>query len=185
MSEDLLQKADEAMDKAVDAVRREFNTVRTGKATPTLLDTVKVQAYGSTVPLKQIANVSAPEPNLLMVQPYDQNVADEIATAIQREDLGLNPSVDGGVVRVPVPPLSEERRKEMVKVLHRMAEEGRISVRQVRQNAKNKLQEMEREGEFSEDILHRRLDRLQELTDGHVETIDGLLERKEAEVMEV
>lgn len=185
MSDDAIDRADKAMDKAVDAVRREFNTVRTGKATPTLLDTVKVQAYGSSVPLKQVANVSAPEANLLMVQPYDQNIADDIARSIRTADLGLNPSVDGGVVRVPVPPLSEERRKEMVKVLHKMAEEGRISVRQVRQNTKNELQEMEREGELSEDQYHRWLDDLQELTDEHTATIDRLLDRKEDEVMEV
>ena len=185
MSDDAIDRAEKAMDRAVDAVRREFNTVRTGKATPTLLDTVKVQAYGSSVPLKQVANVSAPEANLLMVQPYDQNIADDIARSIRTADLGLNPSVDGAVVRVPVPPLSEERRKEMVKVLHEMAEEGRISVRQVRQNTKNELQEMERDGELSEDQYHRWLDDLQELTDEHVSTIDRLLDRKEDEVMEV
>jgi ribosome recycling factor len=185
MSGDVMEKAEDKMDGAVDAVRREFNTVRTGKATPTLLDTVKVNAYGSTVPLNQISNVSAPEPNLLLVQPYDENIADDIKRSIEQADLGLNPSVDRGMVRVPVPPLSEERRKEMVKVLHRMAEEGRIAVRQVRQDAKNRLQEMERDGELSEDQYHRWLDDLQELTDDHVGTIDELLDRKEDEVMEV
>lgn len=185
MSGDVLEEADDKMDGAVDAVRREFNTVRTGKATPTLLDTVKVNAYGSTVPLNQISNVSAPEPNLLLVQPYDENIADDIKRSIEQADMGLNPSVDRGMVRVPVPPLSEERRKEMVKVLHRMAEEGRIAVRQVRQDTKNRLQEMERDGEISEDQYHRWLDDLQELTDDHVGTIDELLDRKEEEVMEV
>lgn len=185
MSQELLQQARKQMDKAVESVRREFGTVRTGKATPALLDTVRVQAYGSAMPLNQVANVSAPEPNLLMIQPYDQNIADDIAHSIQKADLGLNPSVDGAVVRVPVPPLSEERRKEMVRLLHRMAEDGRISVRQVRQNAKNELQELERDGSISEDDYHRRLEELQELTDGHVGTIDELLERKENEVLEV
>lgn len=185
MSDDVLELAEEKMDGAVDAVRREFNTVRTGKATPTLLDTVKVDAYGSTVPLNQVANVSAPEPDLLLVQPYDDSIADDIKRSIERADLGLNPSVDRGMVRVPVPPLSEERRKEMAKVLHRMAEEGRISVRQIRQDAKNRLQEMERDGEISEDQYHRWLDDLQDQTDDHVGTIDELLERKEDEVMEV
>lgn len=185
MAQELLQRAKKKMDKAVESVRREFGTVRTGKATPALLDTVRVQAYGSAMPLNQVANVSAPEPNLLMIQPYDQNIADDIAHSIQKADLGLNPSVDGGVVRVPVPPLSEERRKEMVRLLHRMAEDGRISVRQVRQNTKNELQELERDGAISEDDYHRRLEELQELTDGHVGTIDELLERKENEVMEV
>ena len=185
MSKELLAQAKKQMDKAVESVRREFGTVRTGKATPALLDTVRVQAYESAMPLNQVANVSAPEPNLLLIQPYDQNICDDIAQSIQKADLGLNPSVDGAVVRVPVPPLSEERRKEMVRLLHRMAEDGRIAVRQVRQNAKNELQELERDGTISEDEYHRRLDELQELTDGHVGTIDELLEKKENEVMEV
>lgn len=185
MSKELLQQAKKQMDKNVEAVRREFGTVRTGKATPALLDTVRVQAYGSAMPLNQVANVSAPEPNLLMIQPYDQNIADDIAHSIQKADLGLNPSVDGAVVRVPVPPLSEERREEMVRLLHRMAEDGRIAVRQVRQNTKNDLQELQRDGTISEDAYHRRLDELQGLTDDHVGTIDELLEKKEHEVMEV
>lgn len=185
MSQELLQEAKKLMDKAVESVRREFGTVRTGKATPALLDTVRVQAYGSAMPLNQVANVSAPEPNLLLIQPYDQNIADDIAHSIQQADLGFNPSVDGAVVRVPVPPLSEERRQEMVRRLHRMAEDGRISVRQVRQNTKNELQELERDGTISEDQYHRRLEELQELTDGHTSTIDQLLEKKENEVLEV
>lgn len=185
MSKELLQEAKKQMDSAVESVRRDFGSVRTGKATPALLDTVRVQAYGSAMPLNQVANVSAPEAHLLMIQPYDQNITDEIAQSIQKADLGLNPAVDGAVVRVPVPPLSEERRKEMVKRLHRMAEEGRIAVRQVRQNAKNELQELERDGSISEDDYHRRLEQLQELTDGHTSTIDELLEKKENEVMEV
>ena len=177
-----LQEAREAMDRAVDAMRREFNTVRTGKATPTLLDTVRVDAYGSTMALNQVANVSAPEPGLLLIQPYDRNISGEIAQGIQKADLGFNPSVDGAVIRVPVPPLSEERRKEM---LHRMAEEGRISVRHVRQETKNELQRMQKDGEAGEDEIHRRMEELQGITDEHVASIDELLKKKEAEVMEV
>lgn len=185
MEGDPLEWAQDRMDRSVEAVRREFNTVRTGKATPTLLDTVRVEAYESRLPLNQVANVSSPDPNLLVVQPYDQNLSEDIARAIRAADLGLNPSVDGAIVRVPVPPLSEERRKEMVKMLHRMAEEGRVAVRQTRQEAKNRLQQMERDGEISEDLYHRQLDELQNATDEHVSTIDAALERKEAEVMEV
>lgn len=159
--------------------------MRTGKASPALLDTVRVEAYGSTVPLNQVANVSAPDTDMLLVQPYDGSIAGEIASAIRTADLGLNPSADGNVVRVPVPPLSEERRKEMAKVLQRMAEEGRVAVRQIRQDAKNELQAHEREGEISEDQYHRRLEALQELTDEHTRAIDAMLEKKEAEVMEV
>ncbi|MFQ5679666.1 MAG: ribosome recycling factor [Gemmatimonadota bacterium] len=185
MPEQQLKEASRSMDRTVEAMRREFNTVRTGKATPTLLDTVRVQAYGSTMALNQVANVGAPEPQLLVVQPYDPNVAGEIAKAIQTADLGLNPSVDGGVIRVPIPPLTEERRREYVKVLHKMAEEGRIAIRHVRQETKNRFHQMERNGEISEDLYHRWLDELQKLTDGHIAEIDALLERKEAEVMEV
>lgn len=185
MAEDPLDQANERMDKAVEAMRREFATVRTGKATPQLLEPVRVEAYESRLPLNQVANVSAPEPQLLVIQPYDQNLTDDIAQAIRAADLGLNPSVDGAVVRVPVPPLSEERRKEMVKRLHKMAEDGRIAVRQARQEAKNGLQEMERDGEISEDSYHRFLEDLQERTDEHIELIDRALESKEEEVLEV
>lgn len=185
MSEELLKEAEQRMRKSVESVRREFNTVRTGKATPTLLDTVRVKAYESSMALNQVANVSAPEANLLVVQPYDQNIIDDIAHAIQAADLGLNPSVDGNLVRVPIPPLSEERRKEMVRMLHRMAEDGRVSIRQIRQNTKNELQEEERSSEIGEDRYHRLLERLQEMTDRHVAAVDELLERKEGEVMEV
>ncbi len=180
-----MRDASASMDKSVEAIRREFTTVRTGKATPMILDTVRVDAYGSVMPLNQLANISAPEPQLLVVQPYDRSIAGAIATAIQSADLGLNPSVDATVIRVPIPPLTEERRLEMVKVLHRMAEEGRVAVRHVRHTVKKELEEMKRAGEIGEDELHRRLQELQELTDRHVKTIDDLLAKKEEEVMEV
>jgi len=180
-----MQEATDAMDRAVEAMGREFNTVRTGKATPALLDSVRVEAYGSIVPLNQVANVSVPEPQLLVVQPYDPNIGAQIAAAIRNADLGLNPSDDGSVVRVPIPALNEERRVEMVKMLHRMAEEGRVSARHTRQETKNALHAMQRSGEIGEDMYHTKLDDLQSLTDGHIHKIDGMLERKEAEVMEV
>lgn len=185
MPEQRLKEAAEAMDRTIEAVRREFNTVRTGKATPALLDTVRVEAYDSRVPLNQVSNVSAPEPQLLVIQPYDPNIAGQIANAIRTADLGLNPSVDGNIVRVPIPPLTEERRKEYVKLLHKMAEDGRIAVRHVRQETKNELHGMQREGEISEDLYHRWLDELQKVTDEHIARIDDLLGKKEAEVLEV
>lgn len=185
MPERNLTEASQAMDRALEAVRREFNTVRTGKASPAFLDSVRVEAYGSAMPLRNIANVSAPEPQLLVIQPYDPNVTGPVANAIRTADLGLNPSVDGNLVRVPIPPLTEERRKEMVKVLHRLAEDGRIAVRHARQETKKALERMQREGELGEDLFHRKLEELQALTDEHVAKIDRLLERKEAEVMEV
>ncbi len=185
MPEETIRAAAAAMDKAVEAVSREFSTVRTGKATPALLDTIRVEAYGSTVALRQVANVGAPEPQMLLVQPYDPNIAGAIANAIRNSDLGLNPSADGGVVRVPVPPLTEERRRDMVKILHRMAEEGRISVRHARQQGREALHEMQKAGDIGEDLCRSMEDRLQDLTDEHVKKIDELLARKEAEVMEV
>ena len=185
MPEQHLKEARGSMGQTLEAMRREFNSIRTGKATPALLDTVRVEAYGSSMALNQLSNVSAPEAQLLVVQPYDPNVAGEIAKAIQAADLGLNPSVDGNIIRVPIPPLTEERRKEYVKVLHRMAEDGRIAVRHARQETKNRLHDLEREHEIGEDLYHRWLDDLQKLTDEHIAQIDALLKRKEAEVMEI
>lgn len=182
---DPLKDASAAMDKTVEAMSREFSTVRTGKATPALLDTVRVEAYESKMPLRQVANVSAPEPQMLLVQPYDPNVAGAIANAIRTADLGLNPAVDGTIVRVPIPPLTEERRKEMVKLLHRIAEEGRISIRHLRHVGRDTLHEQQKDGEIGEDDMHRQIEKLQELTDGHIKNIDELLVKKEAEVMEV
>jgi ribosome recycling factor len=182
---DPLKEAAAAMDKTVEAMSREFSSVRTGKATPALLDTVRVEAYESKMPLMQVANVSAPEPQMLLVQPYDPNLGGAIANAIRSSDLGLNPSVDGTVVRVPIPPLTEERRKEMVKLLHRIAEEGRVSVRHLRHVGRDQLHAQEKASEISEDDMHRQIDKLQEVTDGHIKNIDALLTRKEVEVMEV
>ena len=154
------------MDAAIDAMRREFSGVRTGKATPTLLDTVRVEAYGSKMPLNQVANVSSPEARMLVVQPYDKNV------------------LSGGI-RVPIPPLSEERRQDMVKLLHKMAEEGRISVRHARQEGNKTVKELEHDHEISEDESRRRLDKIQEITDEYIAKIDEMMKKKEAEVLEV
>lgn len=185
MPDQTLKETEQAMDRTLEAVAREFSTVRTGKATPAILDAVKVEAYGSLVSLKQVANVGVPEPQMLLVQPYDPNIAGVIANAIQNADLGLNPAADGGVVRVPIPPLTEERRRDLVKVLHRMAEEGRVSLRHTRHEARDTLHRMQKDGEIGEDDCRRAEDRVQEITDGHTKKIDEMLERKEAEVMEV
>lgn len=180
-----LKQAEQRMDDALEAVRREFSTVRTGKASPALLDTVRIEAYGGNMPLNQVANVSAPEATLLMVQPYDKNLLEDIERGIMQADLGLNPANDGAVIRVPVPPLSEERRKEYVKVLHKMAEEGRISIRHARRDAKKEIEDRMKEHEIGEDEGHRQLESLQQLTDDYVGKIDELLEKKEQEVMKV
>jgi len=185
MSQQTLKAAEQAMDRTLEALGREFTTVRTGKATPAILDAVRVEAYGSLVALKQVANVGAPEPQMLLVQPYDPTIAGPIANAIQNADLGLNPSADGGVVRVPIPPLTEERRRDLTRVLHRMAEEGKVSLRHARHEARNALNSLKSSGEIGEDDCRRAEERLQEVIDLHVKRVDEMLAKKEAEVMEV
>ena len=180
-----LKEAEQRMKDAVDAMRREFATVRTGKATPALLDTVKVDAYGSKMPLNQVATIHTPEASLLVVQPFDKSLMGDVEKAILTADLGLNPSNDGNVIRVPVPPLNEERRKEYVKMLHKMAEEGRVSIRHARQTARDEIKERVKDHDLGEDEGHRQLDRVQELTDRFIAEIDELLQHKEAEVMQV
>ncbi|MFW6330822.1 MAG: ribosome recycling factor [Gemmatimonadota bacterium] len=180
-----LKKTREQMEAAVDAMRREFAGVRTGKATPNLLDTVRVDAYGSKVPLNQVATVNTPEPRLIVVQPWDKSLINDIERSIMSADLGLNPSNDGNLIRVPIPPLSEERRKDMVRLLHKMAEEGRISVRQARQEANKAVKQQENDHEISEDEARRQLEEVQKLTDEYIARIDEMMAKKEAEVMEV
>ena len=173
------------MDKSIEAVRREFTSVRSGKATPNLLDTVRVEAYGSKMALNQVGTVSAPEPRLLLVQPWDKSLLKEIEKGIQEAGLGLNPSNDGNVVRVPIPALTEERRKDMVRMLHKLAEEGRVAIRQIRQDANKEIKAKQGKHEVSEDDARRQMDEIQKLTDQHIKKIDDLLAHKEEEVMEV
>jgi ribosome recycling factor len=173
------------MDKSVEAIRHEFNSVRTGKASPALLDLVKVEAYGTTMPLNQLATISAPEPRLLVIQPYDPSQIGAIEKALLASDLGLTPANDGKLVRLPIPALTEERRKELVRVAHKIAEEGRVAVRNIRHDANKKVQSQEKAGEVSEDDARRLLKEIQELTDEHIKRIDELLKTKEADIMEV
>jgi ribosome recycling factor len=177
--------AREHMDKALEAMRREFSGVRTGKASPSLLDSVRVEAYGSKMPLNQVANVNAPEPRMLIVQPWDKTLVPVIEKAIRTAELGLNPATDGAIIRVPIPALNEERRKEMVRMLHKLAEEGRIAVRHARQEANKALKQQQSNSEISEDEAHREMDVVQKLTDEYISKIDQLLKAKEEEVMEV
>jgi ribosome recycling factor len=178
-------QAQEHMEKSLDAVRREFNSVRTGKASPALLDMVRVDAYGSKMPLNQVASVNAPEPRLLLVQPWDKGLMNDIEKAIRNSELGLNPANDGNIIRVPVPALNEERRREMVRMLHRLAEEGRIAIRHARQEANKEIKRRQGDHEISEDDSRREMDRIQKLTDEYIGKIDHLLAAKEEEVMEV
>jgi ribosome recycling factor len=185
MVDDLLRDASRRMDKSVESVRHEFNTVRTGRASPALLDRVHVDYYGQKTPLKQLATIGAPEPRLLTIQPFDPNSLRSIERAIQESDLGLTPSNDGKLIRLPIPQLTEERRKELVRVVRHMAEEGRVAVRNVRRDAIHHLKELVDEGEIGADEEHRAEDRAQKLTDEHVKAIDEVLKHKEAEIMEV
>ena len=179
---ELTKHAKEAMHKAIESTKRELGGIRSGKASPTLLDVVRVEAYGSTVPLNQVAMVSAPEPRLLTVQPFDKGLSHAIEKAIRDSDLGLNPASQGNVIRVPLPMLSEERRKELVKVVHKLAEEGRIAVRHARTDCLSKVKKLEK---ISEDDKTRAENEVQKLTDEHIRQIDALIVSKEAEIMEV
>ena len=171
------------MEGAIEAVRREFATVRTGKATPALLDTVKVDAYGSKMPLNQVASVSTPEPSLLVVQPFDKTLLPDIERAILTADLGFNPANDGNIIRIPVPPLNEERRKEFAKLLHHMAEDGKVSLRHARKVGNDEVKVAMKEHESSEDEGRHEMDEIQKLTDSCSTRIDDMLEKKEKEVM--
>jgi len=179
---DHMKQAKQLMAKAVDAVRREFSTVRTGKATTALLDLVRVEAYGSEVPLTQVASVAAPEPKLLTVQPWDRSLMKAVEKGILASALGLTPSNDGQIIRIPLPPLTEERRKELVKVVHKFAEEGRVAIRHARTEAIARVKKAEH---VSEDEKKHAEKELQKLHDDHVKQVDGVLKAKEAEILEV
>jgi ribosome recycling factor len=181
--DELLREAEAKMDQAVEHVRSEFGSVRTGRANPGILHRVHVEYYGTPTPLQQLASVTVPEPQLLVIAPYDRSSVGEIERAIQASGLGLNPSNDGSVIRLAFPPLTEERRKELIKVVRQMAEEGRIAIRNVRRHSKDDIEALE--GDMSEDDVRRGQDRLQEITDQHTSRIDELLEHKEAELLEV
>jgi ribosome recycling factor len=179
---ELIKHAREAMHKAVENTKRELSGIRSGKASTSLLDIVRVEAYGSHVPLNQVAMVAAPEPRLLTVQPFDKGLANVIEKAIRDSDLGLNPATQGNLIRVPLPPLSQERRKELVKVVHKLGEEGRIAVRHARTDTMSKIKKLEK---VAEDERTRGEKDVQKLTDDHIKQIDGLISAKEAEIMEV
>jgi ribosome recycling factor len=179
---ELTRHARELMHKAVESTKREFSSIRSGKASVSLLDLVRVEAYGSTVPLNQVAMVAAPEPRLLTVQPFDKSLAQVIEKAIRDSDLGLNPATQGNLIRVPLPALSEERRRDLVKVVHKLGEEGRIAVRHARTETLSKIKKLEK---ISEDDKARAEKEIQKHTDDHIKQIEGLIHSKEAEILEV
>jgi ribosome recycling factor len=183
--EDFVTDATQRMDKSVEATHEHFNSVRTGRAAPALLDRITIDYYGTPTPLKNLASINAPEPRLLTIQPFDPTSIRQIEKTIQESDLGLQPANDGKLIRLPIPQLTEERRKELVKVVRHMAEEGRVAVRNVRRDAIKHLEELVREGDVGDDDERAAEGRVQKLTDEHVARIDELLKRKEAEIMEV
>ena len=189
MSDDLLKDfLDEArgrMQKSVDATRTEFSTVRTGRASPHLLDRIEVDYYGATTPLRQLAQISATEARLLTITPYDKNSIKAIEKSILESDIGLTPNNDGSIIRLQVPELTEERRRELVKVVHNIAEQGRVAVRNIRRDVMHDLRELKSEGEVGSDDEHRAESELQKLTDSHTGEIDKALAGKEEEILEV
>jgi len=180
---DLLSEAEHKMELAIEHVSSEFSTVRTGRANPQLLQRITVEYYGSPTPLQQLASISVPEPRLLVVQPFDKSTVGDIERALHTSDLGLNPSNDGNVIRIAFPPLTEERRRDLIKVVKNMAEEGRVAVRNIRRHSKADMEAMH--GEISDDDIRRGEEDLQRLTDRNVEKIDRLLAHKEEELLEI
>jgi ribosome recycling factor len=180
-----LQSAEDRMQKAVEALQRELSTIRAGKATAALLDNVRVDYYGTPTPVKQVASISVPEARLLVVQPWEKNMLQPVAKAIQSSDLGLNPQDDGNVLKIPIPPLNEERRRELVKLAHKLGEEGRVAVRNARRDANDQLKKAQKDGEIPEDDSRRMVDQVQKLHDKYIGQIEDVIKKKEAEMMEV
>lgn len=185
MPNQLLQDADEKMKKSIEVLYKELGTLRAGRANPAMLDKVMVNYYGAATPLNQLATIAVPEARLLVVTPFDKSSIGEIEKAIQKADLGLTPNNDGDVIRIQIPALTEERRKEIVKLVNKYAEEARVAVRNVRRETNDELKKKEKEGEITEDELRRYQDEVQQITDKNIDTINQAAEDKEKEIMEV
>ena len=185
MIDDFVSDATRRMDKSVEAAAHEFNTVRTGRASAALLDRIQVDYYGTPTPLQQLATINVPEPRMITVQPYDPGSIKAIERAILESDLGLTPSNDGKLIRLPIPQLTEERRKELVKLVRKSGEEGKIAIRNVRRDVMKHLEELVRNGEVGDDEELRGEKQVQKLTDEHTTAIDDLIKHKESEIMEV
>ncbi|MFZ5591048.1 MAG: ribosome recycling factor [Bacillota bacterium] len=185
MAKELIAEAEANMKKTVEVVKKEFASLRAGRATPALLDKITVNYYGTPTPLNQLANISVPEARLLVIQPWDKSALPEIEKAILKSDLGITPTSDGTVVRLQIPQLTKERRAELVKVIKKKAEEGRVAIRNVRRDANDALKAKEKKGEISEDELKRSQDEVQKITDKYIKEIDTLLQNKEQEIMSI
>jgi len=185
MIKEVANQTKKDMDKVIESTKQEFSKIQTGRAKASLLDGIKAEYYGALTPINQMAKISAPEPRQLLVAPFDKTVIGDIEKAILKSDLGLNPNNDGDLIRINIPQLTEERRKKLVKVVKQKAEDGKISIRNIRRQANSDLEELEKEGEISEDNYRRGLDNIQEITDEYIAKIDSLLENKTSDIMEV
>lgn len=184
MKEEVFQDMKEKMDKAISAHKKELNRLRTGRASPALLEGIRVDYYGTPTPIQQTASITIPESRLIVIQPWDKTMIEAIAKAIQKANLGLSPSNDGTVIRIAIPSLTEDRRKELVKIVKKMGEEGKISIRNIRREANESLKQLEKEKTLSEDESHRAMDEVQKITDQKIAEVDKLVEEKQIEIME-
>jgi len=182
---DVVSDAERRMSKAVEAAQHDYQGIRTGRANPALLDRIMVDYYGTALPINQVATISVPEPRMLLIAPWDKTAVQQIERAIQKSELGLSPIADGNVVRLAIPTLTEERRRDFIKLLHKKAEEHRVAVRNVRRDANEDLKHMEKDGKASEDDVHRGQEQIQKLTDKYTEQVDHLTKAKEDELLEV
>lgn len=185
MQDEVMKHVKESMNKSIDNLRRELAGIRTGKANPALLDGIKVMYYGQMVPLKQVASIAVPQARLITVQPWEKTLVPEIEKAIQASELGLNPQSDGVLIRLPIPPLTEERRKDLVKVVKKYAEDARVAIRNIRRDANDQYRKLEKEHQLSEDNMHDQQEEVQKLTDKFVTEIDEVVSAKEQEIMEI
>lgn len=179
------KQTEEKMKKSLKAFKDELNTVRAGRANPALLDRITVDYYGAQTPLNQVANISAPEPRLLVIQPWDANIVSQIEKAILKSDLGLNPSIDGKIIRLVIPQLTEERRRDLTKLVKKSAENARVAIRNLRREANDKIKKMQKASEITEDEQKQAEEQMQKITDRYIEEIDSLLDQKEKELLEV
>lgn len=185
MPKQIILDAEARMEKAVEATAKDFSSIRTGRASPSLLDNIQIDYYGTKSPIKQVATITTPEPRLLVIQPWDKTIIKEIEKAITRSDLGLNPNSDKNVIRLTIPELTEERRQSLAKHVRKLAEDGRNAIRNIRRDANNSIKKLEKSSEISEDESRMRQDEIQEITDMYIEEIDELLKAKEEELLEI
>ena len=185
MLKEILSATDDSMNQTIEHLQHELSGIRTGKANPALLDSIRVEYYGQKVPLNQVASVAAPDPQLITIQPWDKGVITDIEKAIMASELGLNPQNDGTLIRLPIPQLTEERRKDLVKVVKRLGEDAKVSLRNIRRSANDDIKDMEKKHDIGEDEMHSNQDEIQKLTNKFVEDIDKVINAKEKEILEI